>query len=191
MFGNRDRRHPGELLGVYAIAAVIDPGSTCSTLLSSTPTPWNFQVELRREQGTAYWVQNDVPIAGTLGADGAIGFQVTQSYPIDAASTTPTRTSSTANQDRWPDPLAEEQARKDAGAARCVILRTDHFRGQLDGVPDAGTSTLRGTLQFSYVAAAGSDCSAVLGSPTPDHPNAVWGELPCQAQFAVVGHLAN
>ena len=50
---------------------------------------------------------------------------------------------------------------------------------------DSGKATFSGTLRYSYVVQAGSDCRDVVGPVAEERPSPMFGVLPCDVHFAV------
>lgn len=160
-FGNKERA-AGEPLGVYKLEANADMASSCTEIINSTPRPWSFDVTLRRDGSTGYWLSGPEPIEGTIDSKGTLSFKRTLRVPIRPA-----------------DKVNE--------LGPCTILRTDDFAGALAGSPTSpsGIASFTGTLRYSYQIEPGSDCRDVVGSPGPDRKAPLFSTLPCDARFAV------
>ena len=59
--GGKDPYRPGESVGVFHVA-----GKLVATNCGQTPDPWEFDVRLRHDQSTLYWVQGDAPVSGIV-----------------------------------------------------------------------------------------------------------------------------
>ncbi len=59
----KDPYRPGESIGVFHVTAKL-LGTSCGV----TPDPWEFDVRLRHDLTTLYWVQGDAPISALLDA---------------------------------------------------------------------------------------------------------------------------
>ena len=178
MLGTSDPTNPGDPIGSYALVANVDDTSTCAELAAAQPRPWDFDVKLRHDGTTAYWIANGSPIAGTLDTTkGTFAFSTTESMAIH-------------------DAIPAQ------GLGACTIIRTDDFSGTFAGDPTttAGGATLTGTLRYGYVVSPGSDCRDLVGDGvTSNDPLAQWDPtpqpashgqfsvLPCYLQFAVTG----
>lgn len=160
-FGNKERA-AGEPVGVYKLEANADMMSTCLEIINATPRPWSFEVTLRRDGTTGYWMNGPEPIEGTIDAKGALSFKRTLRVPVRPV----------------------DKARE-LGA--CTILRTDDFAGALAGSPttESGRASFTGTLRYSYQIEPGSDCRDLVGNPGPERKTPLFSTLPCDARFAV------
>ena len=162
---NLKENEPGTALGAYAISADADLSSSCTELLNASPRPWTFDVTLRRDGATGYWVtKGSGAIEGTIDGKGAVSFK--QSIPVTV---------------HGPDKARE--------LGTCVVIRTDEFVGALAGPPNTATgiASFTGTLRYSYQVAAGADCRDIVGSdgtnPDPNIPH--FAVLPCDIRYAV------
>jgi len=165
LMGNKDPHQPGDPIGVYSINAQVDVASSnCPEVVAQAPNPWTFQVTLRRDATTGYWLAGGDPLQGTIDDKGAITF----------TATTPT-------------PVHDVEKAKGVGA--CTIDRTDQFAGAFAGAPStaAGIATFSGTLTYAYAVESGSDCSDVVGQPSEEDPKPLFTNLPCTVKFNVTG----
>jgi hypothetical protein len=162
-FGTKDRNAPGEEIGVFHVSGALDPTSNCTELVAAQPNPWNWDLTLRRDGSTAYWISGGSPLQGTLDSSGALNFAFSQTVLVHDA---------------------------DAGAqvGACYMSRADTFTAKLSGDSgDAGPHTLAGTLTYVYSVPSGSDCSDIVGPRTADHPGTTFTNIPCFMKFAVTG----
>ena len=162
LLGDKDPHQPGDPIGVYEITAVVNVGSSnCPEVVAAAPNPWTFQVTLRRDGTTGYWLAGADPLTGNI-----------QGSAVTFTATTPT-------------PVHDVEKAKGVGA--CTIDRTDQFSGAFVGDPatDAGKATLSGTLTYLYGPEAGSDCSDVVGQASADDPHPLFSTLPCSVRFDV------
>ena len=162
LMGDKDNE-PGDPVGVYTLNAVVDVGSSsCPEVVAAAPNPWTFQVTLRRDGTTGYWLSGADPLQGTIADTGAITFTAT-----------------------IPTPVHDVEKAKGVGA--CTIDRTDQFSGSFAGDPstDAGKASFSGTLVYMYAVESGSDCSDVVGQPSEDDPTPLFSVIPCTVKFNV------
>ncbi|MDB5220726.1 MAG: hypothetical protein JWO86_8653 [Myxococcaceae bacterium] len=59
----KDPYRPGESIGIFHVT-----GKLIATSCGATPDPWEFDVRLRHDSTTLYWVQGDAPISAILDA---------------------------------------------------------------------------------------------------------------------------
>ncbi|MGZ3419115.1 MAG: hypothetical protein ACXVEE_14685 [Polyangiales bacterium] len=162
---NLKENEPGDPLGSYALSADADLSSSCIELLNASPRPWTFDVTLRRDGATGYWVtKGSGPIEGTIDTNGAISFK--QTTPITV---------------HGPDKARE--------LGTCVVAKTDEFVGTLAGAPNSATglASFSGTLRYSYQVVPGADCRDIVGgsglAADPSLPH--FSTLPCDVRYAV------
>jgi hypothetical protein len=77
----KDPYRPGESIGVFHVT-----GKLLGTSCGATPDPWEFDVRLRHDSTTLYWVQGDAPISALL--DEAAKAQLTTSTTLTARAAT-------------------------------------------------------------------------------------------------------
>jgi hypothetical protein len=153
----KDPYRPGESLGAFHVT-----GKLVATSCGATPDPWEFDVRLRHERTTLYWVQGDAPIAAQV--DGA------------ARATL----KATATQTVRP---ADERSR----TAACTMSRTDVVELVLAPlaapVSDvAGATSFKGTLAYRFAPTEGSSCEDQLTDLGGD-----FATLPCDVTYEVAG----
>lgn len=162
LLGEKDPHQPGDPIGVYSLSATVNVGaSNCPEVVAAAPNPWSFQVTLRRDGSTGYWLSGADPLTGSINGS-AVTF----------TATTPTQV---------------HDVEKAKGVGACTIDRTDQFSGTFAGDPatDAGKATFSGTLVYMYAAESGSDCSDVVGQASADDPTPLFSTLPCTVRFDV------
>ncbi len=113
---------PGTSLGTFAVVGHVQ---TNNCLVA--PDPWTFSVKLADDPGVFYWVQNDVPVEGSLDGAGNV-----------------TLTSTSSEEEDPPD---------DAGNGGCTMQRVDTLTGTTSGSPITG---LTGTLTYAFSTASGN-----------------------------------
>ncbi|GAC1351233.1 MAG: hypothetical protein NVS3B20_25230 [Polyangiales bacterium] len=162
VLGDKNPHAPGDSVGRYRISAEVDATSSCAEAVAAAPRPWTFEVTLRRDGKTAFWIASDTPIVGTLDDKGALAFHATASVAVHGV-----------------DKVHEVGA--------CTIVRTDDFGGAFLGSPATkdGISAFNGTLRYGYQVAPGSDCSDVVGQPSPDRKQPMFSTMPCEVRFHV------
>jgi hypothetical protein len=160
-FGTKDLDAPGDAVGVFHVSAALDPASNCTELVAAAANPWTWDLTLRRDGSTAYWISGGSPLSGTIDSSGNLSFSFSQSVMVHDA---------------------------DAGAqvGVCYVTRADTFTAKLSASEgDAGPQSLSGTLTYQYSVPAGSDCSDIVGAKTADHPNTVYTNMPCFMRYTV------
>jgi len=160
--GDKDPHDPGAPVGMYHLVANVDTGSSCAEAVAAAPKPWNFDVTIRRDGQTGYWIVSGQPLSGTIDDKGAITFSAS-----------------------FPTKVHDVEKAQEIGA--CTIVRTDSFSGAFAGAPTTanGVATFTGTLRYAYTVDAGSDCRDVVGPVAEGRPSPLFGTLPCDVHFAV------
>ena len=161
----KDATRPGESIGAFAVSAKL-VSSTCG----ATPDPWKFDVRLRYEQNTLYWVQGDAPISGpvdTAAHTNLTSTDVREMRAADARSQTPA-----CNMSR-DDVLDLVLAPVVAGP----IATTDKAPSQL-----AGVTSFKGTLTYHFAATEGSSCEDQLTDLGGD-----FAAIPCDVKYELEG----
>ena len=153
----KDPYRPGDALGTFHVTAQL-----VSTTCGSRPDPWQFDVRLRHERNTLYWVQGDAPVSGQ----------------VDGAARTVLRWAATQTL-RPADPRSHRAA--------CTMERSDVASLVLSPVvvpaTDLGpTTAFKGTLAYHFDATAGSDCEDQLATSGGD-----FTVLPCDLRYDVDG----
>lgn len=153
-----DRTRPGESLGVFRV-----DGKLVSTSCGATPDPWAFDVRLRHEQTTLYWVQGEAPVSAL----------------VDRAARATLKSSVV-------------QTVRDADLknkiAACNMARTDVVELVLTPAPTpteatiAGTTSFKGTLSYRFAATDGSSCEDQLTEAGGD-----FAVLPCDVKYEITG----
>ncbi|MDB4937642.1 MAG: hypothetical protein JWP87_4614 [Labilithrix sp.] len=152
-----DPYRPGESIGVFHVA-----GRLVSTTCGTTPDPWEFDVRLRHDSTTLFWVQGDAPIAGQ----------------VDGTARAILKSSNT--QTMRP---ADEKTK----TAACTMARSDVLDLVLAPmtapVKDVGAATsFKGTLTYRFTATEGSSCDDQLLDSGGD-----FATLPCDVQYDLAG----
>jgi hypothetical protein len=146
----KDPYNPGEGIGVFHVTATL-VSSTCGT----TPNPWEFDVKLRHDAQTLYWVQGGAPVQGTVDS---------------SAHTTMTDANSTT--------LREANDQKKIPS--CVVVRTDSLDVVLDKSDPAAADALNGTIGYRFDVPNGSDCSDQTTASGGD-----FDALPCEVHYTM------
>jgi hypothetical protein len=146
----KDPYNPGQGIGMFHVSAQL-VSTTCGT----TPNPWEFDVKLRHDAQTLYWVQGGAPVQGTLDAS--------------AHATLTSANSSTLRE-------ANEQKK----LASCVVTRSDSLEILLDKTDPSAADALTGTLGYAFVPASGSDCSDQTTATGGD-----FDALPCEVHYTL------
>jgi hypothetical protein len=149
----KDPYNPGEPVGQFRVTATLTK-STCG----QTPNPWAFDVKLRHEGTSLYWVQGDAPVKGKVDS----GARAT-------LETTDTRT------------LREADLKNQVAA--CVVSRKDTLQvalmaGTLPATDVVSTNAFTGSLSYHFEPIAGADCSDQLLSTNGDYE-----ALPCDVTY--------
>jgi len=153
----KDPYNPGEPIGEFHVTAKL-VSSTCG----QTPNPWEFDVKLRHDQSTLFWVQGGAPANG---------------HVDPRARATITSTASQTLRDADPK----------TGLPACVVSRADALDVTLasGGAPasDLKTATaFAGSLTYTFTPGQGSDCSDQLLSTSGDYES-----LPCAIHYELSG----
>jgi hypothetical protein len=153
----KDPTRPGESIGVFAVS-----GKLVSSTCGATPDPWKFDVRLRHEERTLYWVQGDAPISGQVDPQARAvltSSDVRQMRAADAKSKTPA----------------------------CNMSRTDALDLVLAPVVKpvtdvAGVTSFKGTLTYRFAATEGSSCEDQLADSGGD-----FAAIPCDVSYEIDG----
>ena len=153
-----DPYRPGESVGVFHVTSKL-----VSTSCGPTPDPWEFDVKLRHDQTTLYWVQGDAPVQAI----------------VDRAAHAVLKTS-VVNTVRAADAKTQ--------TAACTMARTDVVDLVLAPVTDPemvakdlGTATsFKGTLGYQFVIVEGSSCEDQLTESGGD-----FDKLPCAVSYEI------
>ena len=162
VFGQKDPHAPGDPVGRYQLSANVDAASSCAEAAAAAPRPWTFEVTLRKDGHTAFWITSDTPVVGTVDDKGALAFHASNRLQIRPADKA-----------------------KELGP--CVVVRNDDFSGTLAGPPstEAGVAAFTGTLKYSYAVEEGADCRDLVGPAGPDRKSPMFTTMPCDVHFAV------
>ena len=149
----KDPYAPGDPVGVFHVS-----GKLVSATCGETPNPWEFDVRLRHDRSTLYWVQGGAPIQG----------------PIDPSAKA-VLTSSSQHTVRDADPKTKTPA--------CVVARTDTLEVSLTtaGAKSSDIATtdgFTGTLVYRFEPDSG-DCAEEVGK--------TFKALPCEVSYEVSG----
>jgi hypothetical protein len=151
----KDPYNPGEPIGAFHVTAKL-----AQTSCGPTPDPWEFDVHLRHDATTLYWVQGGLPVSGK----------------IDASHATLSASVSTT--------LRDANAKTKLPA--CVVTRADTVEVSLeqgDG-PASDPSTadaFTGSIAYKFQPSADSDCSDQLTETGGD-----FAALPCDVSYTLV-----
>lgn len=153
----KDPYRPGESLGAFHVTSKL-----VSTSCGATPDPWEFDVKLRHERNTLYWVQGDAPIAAQVDAAARATLKATATQTVreaDARSRTPACT----------------MARSDV-----VELVLAPLAAPVSDV--AGATSFTGTLAYHFAPTEGSSCEDQLTDVGGDY-----AALPCDVKYELSG----
>lgn len=153
----KDPYRPGESIGAFHVT-----GALVSTTCGKTPDPWQFDVRLRHERNTLYWVQGDAPISGLV--DGAAK-AVLKSSDVRTV--------------RAADPKRQ--------MAACAMSRADVLSLVLaptvaPAIDLQGATSFKGTLTYRFDATEGSECEDQLATSGGD-----FTALPCEVHYNLEG----
>jgi len=156
----KDPYRPGESIGVFQVS-----GKLVATSCGATPDPWAFEVRLRHDATTLYWVQGDAPVSGLLDAT---------AKAVLTSSATLTPRAATAN------------------VAGCTMTRTDTVELVLAPVSSPVTVTaasevtaatsFTGSMKYRFAASEGSLCDDQLSDN-----GGQYARLPCDVQYELAG----
>lgn len=156
----KDPYRPGESIGVFHVS-----GKLVATSCGATPDPWAFEVRLRHDATTLYWVQGDAPVSGLLDA---------AAKAVLTSSATLTPRPATAN------------------VAGCTMARTDTVELVLAPVSSPVTVTaasevtaatsFTGSIKYHFAASEGSLCDDQLSDN-----GGQYARLPCDVQYELAG----
>ena len=156
----KDPYRPGESIGVFQVS-----GKLVATSCGATPDPWAFEVRLRHDATTLYWVQGDAPVSGLLDAT---------AKAVLTSSATLTPRAATAN------------------VAGCTMTRTDTVELVLAPVSSPVTVTaasevtaatsFTGSIKYRFAASEGSLCDDQLSDN-----GGQYARLPCDVQYELAG----
>lgn len=153
----KDPYRPGESLGAFHVT-----GKLVSTTCGPTPDPWEFDVRLRHERTTLYWVQGDAPISAQVDAAARAILKATATQTVRAA---------------------DARSR----TAACTMARSDEVDLVLAPLTApvndvAGATSFTGTLTYRFAPTEGSSCEDQLSDSGGD-----FATLPCDVKYELSG----
>lgn len=152
----KDPYKPGDAIGTFHVT-----GKLVSTTCGATPDPWEFDVRLRHDATTIFWVQGDAPVSGKLDVNAHVAFHATDTHMVRAA---------------------DAKLRTPA----CVVTRDDGLDvtlaedGQARLSDPSKATTFGGYLVYRFTPTADSDCSDQLADTGGD-----FAALPCEVRYDV------
>ncbi|HEY8077656.1 MAG TPA: hypothetical protein VIF62_26200 [Labilithrix sp.] len=146
----KDPYNPGQGIGTFHVTSTL-VSSSCGTV----PNPWEFDVKLRHDAQTVYWVQGGAPVQGKLDAH---------------SNTSMTSSTSTTLRD----------ANAQTHVAACVVTRTDSVAFALDTTDPSAATALSGTLGYRFDPDQGSDCADQTLDSGGD-----FAALPCDVSYTI------
>jgi hypothetical protein len=153
----KDPYRPGESLGAFHVT-----GRLVSSTCGAVPDPWDFDVKLRHDRATLYWIQGDAPVSAPVDGAARATLEATATQTVRAA-------------DQRSKTPACALTRSDVVALVLAPLRAP--------VTDlAGATTFKGTLTYRFAAAEGSSCEDQLADLGGD-----FAALPCDVTYEVAG----
>lgn len=150
----KDPYNPGEPVGAFTVTAKLVANS-CGQALN----PWVFDIRLRHEESTLYWVQGSAPVSGKVDASAHAILSSTSTDNVRPA---------------------------DTRAAGCTLTHEDNLDVILSdaasgpAIDPATTTSFVGTLAYHVGTTSDSDCS--------DQTTASGGSyaaLPCDVRYEV------
>ena len=153
----KDPYRPGESIGAFHVTAKLT-----STSCGKTPDPWSFDVRLRHDKTTLYWVQGDAPISGLVDPSAHAILKATATQTLRAA-----------------DPRNQFAA---CGMARADVLDLVLAPLPKPAVDLQPVTSFTGTLTYRFTATDGSDCEDQLTASGGD-----FDVLPCDVQYELEG----
>jgi hypothetical protein len=189
---------PGELVGVYSIEGALTQNE-CGEDALPAANPLIFDVELRQDDGTGYWLQGMPPAwPGILTEDGEFSFELEQLYPVDPNARVQSDPFSAMDPEALADPSYYENLDRQTQAEPCqlrivesvegTVLRTRASDDAGDGPDDdddaISSPDLVGDNAIDISAVPGGDCGLVMrdeGGP--------FDALPCTAHYDLIGTM--
>jgi hypothetical protein len=188
---------PGELVGVYAIEGALTENE-CGTDALPAADPLSFDVELREEDGTGYWLQGMPPAwPGLLSEDGVFTFELEQTYAVDPKARVMPDPFSSMDPEALADPSVYERADQAMNGAPCTLRIVESVAGTvLHDLSTRGHASMSGPAPTESsnpdlvadneitISAAEGDCGLVMreqGGP--------FDALPCSAHYDLVGTM--
>jgi hypothetical protein len=150
----KDPTRPGDSIGVFHVT-----GKLVSTSCGQTPDPWAFDVRLRHDKSTLYWVQGDAPVSGLLDSAEHAVLKASQTQTVRAAD-------------------------EKMMTAACALSRTDTVDLVLamPGADIRGATSFKGTLAYQFKVVDGSSCDDQLKESGGDYAT-----LPCTVSYELAG----
>jgi hypothetical protein len=153
-----DPYRPGESVGAFHVTSKL-----VSTSCGPTPDPWEFDVKLRHDSTTLFWVQGSAPIAGQLDAKAHAVMKTSVVNTVRAAD-------------------AKTQT------AACTMSRSDVVdlvlaptTAPVMAAADVGAATsFKGTLAYQFTVVEGSSCEDQLTELGGD-----FAALPCTVSYEI------
>ena len=152
-----DPYRPGESVGAFHVTSKL-----VSTSCGPTPDPWEFDVKLRHEATTLFWVQGDAPISAQLDATARAVMKssvVNTVRPADAKTQT----------------------------AACTMSRSDVVdlvlapaTAPMVAADVGGATSFKGTLAYQFDVVEGSSCEDQLTESGGD-----FAKLPCSVSYEI------
>lgn len=146
----KDPYNPGALVGSFKVTATLK-SSTCG----ATPNPWTFDVKLRHESSTLYWVQGGLPVSGRM----------------DAAAHVAMRSSDVVT--LRPDDVQKK-------VAGCSVTRQDDLEITLPTTDPTLATTFSGSLSYQFLPTPTSECTDQLTAAGGD-----FDALPCAVSYTL------
>jgi hypothetical protein len=192
---------PGELVGAYRIDGALLENS-CGSSAVPAADPLRFNVEIRKQNGSGFWLVSSPPgHLGSLADDGDFSFQNQATYDVGPEARRPVELLVEMDIERLADPEAARQQGEDR-TQPCRLAVTERIAGTLlrdnladhDGGADSsaaereddgreGSADLIGDNEIA-IRVAGGDCRASLadnGGP--------FEQLPCEVRYELEGEL--
>ena len=192
---------PGELVGAYRISGALME-NTCGESALPAADPLNFDVEIRRQNGSGLWLATAPPAhLGSLQDDGDFSFERQSTYDVGARPSLELLVE--MDIERLADPEAAQHLGDDM-ARPCRLTVNERVAGTLlrDSLDDdnAGTGAretevdperasdsdadLIGENEIDVRVASGSDCRSSL-----DENGGPFERLPCAVRYDLEGEL--
>jgi hypothetical protein len=183
---------PGELVGAYHVDGALTENQ-CGDEALPANDPLSFEVQIRRDQRSGYWLQGMPPArAGRLGDDGTFSFELQQIYDVPTTTGTPSDEPFLASDpEAAADPERFDRQEAESRTA-CRLTITEKIEGSVlreggSGVHHSSeddSPDLIGENAIIVAPVAGSNCKRATragGGP--------FEQLPCQASYDLTGQL--
>jgi len=166
----KDSTRPGESIGAFGVSAKL-VSSTCG----ATPDPWKFDVRLRYEQNTLYWVQGDAPISGQVDTDAHTNLKSSDVREMRAADARAQTAACNMSRDDVLDLVLAPMA---------PTTTTTYGSTPPAAAPTqlAGVTSFKGTLTYHFAATEGSSCEDQLSDLGGD-----FAAIPCDVKYELEG----